>query len=119
MAIRPAPARPATTGGPKPGSKYTEVETVSLQDMIADATAQEVNDTLQKDETTEPPADTGTTPPDNTPPPDPDPEPTKVTLRILTTAGTYTAFPGSPNPYTTDNTGDQGSLWRRSACDSR
>ena len=99
-----------TAGGPKPGSKYTEVETLSLQDMVADATAQQVNDTLQKDETTEPPADTGTTPPDNTPPPDPDPEPTKVTLRVLTTAGTFTAFPGSPNQYTTDNTGDQGIL---------
>ena len=90
-----------TAGGPKPG-KYTEVETLSLQDLVADATATQVNDTLQKDETTEPPADTGTPPPDN-------PQPAQVTLRILLSPGVYTASQNG-SPYTTDGAGEQGIL---------
>ena len=66
-----------STGGPKPGSKYTEVETLSLQDMIADATATQINDTLIKEEPTEP-TDPGTTP-DPGPDPDPDPAPVEPT----------------------------------------
>ena len=92
-------------GGNKP-SKYTEVETLSLQDLVADATATQVNDTLQKDETTETP------PPDNTdnpPPPPPPPPPAQVTLRILLSPGVYTAFPNG-STYTTDSAGQQGIL---------
>jgi hypothetical protein len=93
-------------GGNKP-SKYTEVQTLSLQDLVADATATQVNDTLQKDETTETP------PPGNTdnppPPPPPPPPPAQVTLRILNSPGVYTAFPNG-STYTTDSAGQQGIL---------
>ena len=34
-------------GGAKPG-KYTAVETLSLQDMVADATATQINDTIKR-----------------------------------------------------------------------
>ena len=89
---------PATQPAAQAGQQYTEVETLSLQDMVADATATQVNDTLQKDETTEPPADTGTTPPDNTAAArryaaTAAPAAEQVTLRVLTPPGTYTAFP--------------------------
>lgn len=81
-----------STGGPKPGNKYTEVETLSLQDMISEATATQINDTLIKEETTETPTDNTGNEPDPDPDPDPDPEPTKVTVRVLSAPNTYTAY---------------------------
>ncbi len=80
------------------GNKIGQVETLNLQDLISEATATQINDTLQEDETTETPAGTGAPPPD-TPPPDPDPVPIPVNVRVLTNPGTFTAY-----GHTTDET---------------
>ncbi len=59
-------------GGTKPGTQYTKVETLSLQDLIADATTDQINGDLDKQEqqasvdTTDTPPPTDTT--DDTPP---------------------------------------------------
>ncbi len=126
----PGGAPDGTTGeGPKPGSKYTEVQTLSLQDLISDATTDQINGDLDKQEqetddtTGKPPADTAGNPPpvdttDNpppvdttdNPPPPPPPEPIPFNVRVLTPAGTFTAFPGTSAEFTTDNTGGSGIL---------
>ena len=93
---------PDDSKGGQPGSKYTQVETLSLQDMVADATATQINDTIQEEESTPPPSDT-TTPP----PPPPPPPADKITLRVLGAPGVYTAFPGTSFEYTTDAAGEQ------------
>lgn len=84
-------------------------ETVSLQDLISDATQTQIDSTLAAEEQQEqtqsdPPPDT---PPNNTPPdtPPPEPEIVKVDLRVLTPPGEYTAY-GNP----VDNPGDRGIL---------
>ena len=98
-----------TAGGPP---KQVVYETLSLQDLISDATQTSINDQVQNQEdkgttttptdTTTTPTDTTTTPTDTTTPPPPD----TVTARVLLSPGVYTAFPGTPDQYTTDG-GDQ------------
>jgi hypothetical protein len=113
-----------TTGdGPKPGQKYTEVQTLSLQQLISDATSQQINNQINDDEkndaeTADAAPDKGTptdTPTDNpTPPGDtdnpPPPGPTQVTARVLLSPGVYTAFPGTPDEFTTGDPGSSGIL---------
>jgi hypothetical protein len=116
-----------TTGeGPKPGSKYTEVQTLSLQDLIADATTDQINGDLDKqeeaaDDTTgkpptetadnPPPVDTtGNPPPTDTENPPPPPPPVTVDVRVLTPPGVYTAFPNTSDEFTTDNPESSGIL---------
>ena len=66
--------------GGKPDPKPTQlVETLSLQDLVSDATATQINDTLAKEET--PPPATNT---DNPPPTEP------VTLKVYRPGETYT-----------------------------
>ena len=69
-------------GGTKPGTQYTKFETLSLQDLIADATTDEINNTLatEEKEDTATPIETPPPPTDTTPPPtdttgDPTPNP--------------------------------------------
>ncbi|MCJ7598252.1 MAG: FecR domain-containing protein, partial [Methyloceanibacter sp.] len=89
--------------GGKPDPKPTQlVETLSLQDLISDATAQKVDNTIAAEEATEPATDTCAGTECN--------PPTQVTVRVLSTPGVYTAFPGTPNEYTTDASGKQGIL---------
>ncbi|MGH6737014.1 MAG: FecR domain-containing protein [Methyloceanibacter sp.] len=112
-------------------NQLSMVDTISLQDLISDATATQIDSTLQKEETNEvapneptntgddnpPPGNTGNNPPppDNTgnpPPPDdtgnPPPPPILVETRVLTAPGTFTAFRDTDDEYTTGNGGDQG-----------
>ncbi len=99
--------------GGKPDPKPTKlVETLSLQELIADAAAQKVNDTIAAEEppndtiaAEEPPVDTCTGEECNPPP-----EPTQVTTRVLVGAGVYTAFPGTIDQFTTDNGSEAGIL---------
>ncbi len=87
-----------TGTGPQPGSKYTAVETLSLQDLISDANTDQIQGALDKQEskpptdmTNPPPTDTTNPPPtDTTTNPPPPPPPLPVTARVLTAPGTST-----------------------------
>jgi|GEM_PF-2803665 len=71
-------------------------ETVSLQSLVSDATATEIDDTLQKQETKQDP------PLENTPnETDEPPPPVQIRARVLTSPGTFTAFPGTLSQFTT------------------
>ncbi len=64
-----------TGTGPQPGSKYTAVETLSLQDLISDANTDQIQGDLDKQEGAKTPTDTTDNPPptdttDNPPPTD-------------------------------------------------
>ena len=86
----------------------TLTETISLQDLISDATATQIDSTLQQEEEEDPPpinntpttpttttTTTTTTTPTTTTPTE-TPPPTQLTLRVLNPPGTFTAFPGTP-----------------------
>jgi trimeric autotransporter adhesin len=125
------------TGTQGSSSKYTSVETLSLQDLISDAMQTQINDQLNNQEqqdktdtadttdTTEPPVPdiaeashnetslpTDNTPPaENTPPAgNTPPPPVQLTARVLTSPGVYTAFPGTSAQFTTGNAGSSGVL---------
>ena len=73
------------------GNEETDVsqgvlqETVSLQDLISDATDTRIDDSLQEDEANTP---SGNTPTGTTPPP----PPAQVTFRVLSVPGVYDAY---------------------------
>lgn len=73
-------------------------ETVSLQELISDATATQIDGELQRQENqNETPK-----PPDNTNDPNNEPPPTtEIRARVLTGPGTFTAFPGTDDKFTT------------------
>jgi hypothetical protein len=78
------------------GNQVQVAETLSLQDLVAEATAEQVDSTLTKEETT---------------PTEPtDPGSPQVTARVLVGAGVYTAFPETPDQFTTDEASDAGIL---------
>ena len=106
-------------GNPPP--KQVLAETISLQDLIVDATATQIRDTLRTEEDTL--AETETTPPDSTPPdttppnttpPDttpPDTTPPNTTPPDTTppdTTSPDTTTPDTTTPDTTDNTPNPG-----------
>jgi trimeric autotransporter adhesin len=93
------------TGAPK----QVVYETLSLQDLISDATQTSINDQVQnqEDKGTTTTTDTTTTPTGTpTPPTDTTTPPNTVTARVLLSPGVYTAFRGTLDEYTTDG-GDQ------------
>jgi hypothetical protein len=76
-------------------------DTISLQDLISDATETRIVDSLEAEEKKETPTTTTTTTTTEDPSP---PDPVQVTFRVLGTPGAYTAFPNDPHSkYTTDN----------------
>ena len=86
----------STSGEEQTSPKPVVVETLSLQDLISDATATQINDSLSQEEhVDEENPDNGGTPP-------PPPQYAMVTMRVLATPSSYTAFGGSQNGgYTT------------------
>ncbi|HUT12701.1 MAG TPA: hypothetical protein VMY42_19550, partial [Thermoguttaceae bacterium] len=98
-------------------NNQTTFETVSLQDLISDATTTQINDSLERDETNDTNTNNNTPPTNNTnnPPPNntgnnPPPGTIQVETRVLLPPGVFTAFPGTPNKYTTGDGGNQGIL---------
>jgi len=70
--------------------KYTQVDTLSLQDLISDANQTQIQDSLQKDETTTPPGTTPTVTPTT---------PIPINARVLSPPNQFSAFGASyPNP---------------------
>jgi hypothetical protein len=87
------------------GTKPQVVETLSLQDLVADATTEQIITEAQNQPTETvnetPPHDDGTAPP----------PPKEVTVRVLTAPGVYTAFPLiDDDSFTTEDGHDAGIL---------
>lgn len=83
------------------GNQIQTTETISLQDLlsdISDVNTQEITNT-----------DTETTEPTEPNQPN-EPQPTQVTARVLVGPGVYTAFPGTPEQFTTDDGTEAGIL---------
>ncbi len=82
-----------STDGTGPATTLQNDTIADPDDTVNEATQTQIQDTLQKQQNQQ------TT--DTTTPPPPDPIP--VNVRILASPGVYTAFPDTPNKYTTDN----------------
>ena len=89
----------SNSGGAKPGTAFLLAETAN--EIVSEATATEIQNTIAT------PQDTACTGAACNPQPE---TPEAHDMHVLSSPGVYTAFPGSPNTYTTGDGASQGIL---------